>query len=123
VSMVEQFVHRVSDNRSHLLLVFRHWSQAGMGINNQDMDRGGSKTFDRPRVLLLFLEAASSSEMSESEWDILHRVVLVGEGDVGWSWGSKRGLETRWLDLIKPSGISLLNCEDHDARRSALVLA
>jgi len=31
VSMEEQFVHRVSDNRSHLLLVFRHWSQAEMG--------------------------------------------------------------------------------------------
>ena len=31
VSMEEQFVHRVSESRSHLLLVFRHWSQAGTG--------------------------------------------------------------------------------------------
>lgn len=75
MSMEVQFVHRVSDSRSHLLLVFRHWSQAEMEVNDQDKDRGGSKTFNGPRVLLLFLEAASSSEMSEFGLDILHRVV------------------------------------------------
>jgi hypothetical protein len=36
VSMEVQFVHRVSDIRSHLLLVFRHWSQAEMGVNDQE---------------------------------------------------------------------------------------
>ena len=39
MSMEEQFVHMVSDSRSHLLLVFRHWSQAKVevrGVNDQD---------------------------------------------------------------------------------------
>lgn len=125
VSIEVQFVHRVSDSLSHLLLVFRHWSQAKMGVNDQGKDRGGSKTPHIPRVLLLFLEAASSSETSEFRRDILHRVVWVEEESAIWSWGSKREPESQWLDLIKPSGTYLLSCdcEDHDAGRSVLVLA
>ena len=65
-----------------------------MGVNNQDKDRGGSKTFAGPRVLLLFLEAASSSETSEFKGDISYRVVLAEEESARWSWGSKRGWET-----------------------------
>ena len=68
-------MHRVSDSRSHLLFVLRHWSQAETEVNDQSKDRDGNKTFDRPRVLLLFLEAASSSERSEFKWDISHQVV------------------------------------------------
>lgn len=34
--------------------------------------------------------------------------------------GSKRGPESCWLGLIKPCGICLLKCEDHDAGLSAI---
>lgn len=70
---------------------------------------------DRPRVLLLFLEPVSSSEMSEFKWDILHLVRQEEEESAGWSWGSKQGPESCCLGLIKPCGTYLLNCEDHDA--------
>lgn len=103
VSVETQFVHRLSDIRSHLLFVFRHWSQA--------------------RVLLLFLDPVSSSEISEFKWDILHLVRQAEEESASWSWGGKRRPESRWLGLIKPYGTYLLDCEDHDAGLSTLVLA
>lgn len=87
VSVEVQFVHRLSDMRSHLLLVFRHWSQARAGVNDQDKDRAEVNDSDRPRVLLLFLEPVSSSEMSEFNWDILHLVRRAEEESVSWSWG------------------------------------
>ena len=34
-------MHRVSESRSHLLFVLRHWSQAKIGVNDQDEDRSG----------------------------------------------------------------------------------
>jgi len=109
--MEEQFVHMLSDSRSHLLLVFRHWSQAGVGVNDQGEDRGGSNTLNGPRVLLLFLEAASSSETSEFKWDIFHQAVWVEGESAGWSWGSKRRPESCCLGLIKPSGICYLTAK------------
>lgn len=71
VSVETQFVHRLSDIRSHLLFVFRHWSQA--------------------RVLLLFLDPVSSSEISEFKWDILHLVRQAEEESAsGYSRGVRR---------------------------------
>ena len=40
---------------------------------------------------------------------------MGGRGECEAVWGGKRGPESRWLDLIKPSGFYLLYCEDHDA--------
>lgn len=62
-------------------------------------------------MLLLFLEAASSSERSEFRWDILHRVVWVEEESARRSWGGKRRPESCWLDLIKASGICYLSAK------------
>ena len=101
-------MHILSDSRSHLLLVFRHWSQAMVGETIRVKIEAEARL---PTDLGCFSSSSRRHRRRKGQNLSGTSCTRWYGWKCRWSWGGKRGPESCCLGLIKPSGICYLTAK------------